>query len=159
LSVWTERDLPMLKALVESDNEHLREGFLYISEGSDPLGLGLGLEPSYAIDGIYTLQDAGYVQFDEGHETFGGPNLMATSFSVTGAGMQALGEWPMFETVADPELLAAVLERLAPEAPTDGETTATRAAAGYVRTVAPGVLRSLLSSAVSTLLRSHGVPI
>lgn len=157
MTVWTERDLPVLQAIASADDDHLREGFLFIGGETDQLGLGM--EPLDAIDSVLTLRDAGYLTFRDAQETFGNPNLHLTGLAVTGAGMQALGEWPSFDAVATPELLAALLERLAPEAPTADETTATRAAAGYVRSVAPGVLRSVVTGTVSALLRSHGIPI
>jgi hypothetical protein len=40
---------------------------------------------------------------------------------VTGAGKQALGLWPRFDALGSPAELAAVLEALAEEAPTEEE--------------------------------------
>jgi hypothetical protein len=154
VTVWNARDLPVLRALADSEDQHIREGFLYLGGNTDQLGLNLASLD--VMDSVLTLRDAGYVAFRDSQET-GGANLHLTGLAVTGRGLQALGEWPSFEAVATPDLLAALLEHLAPEAPTADETAATRAAADYVRSVAPGALRSIVTGAVSALLRAHGI--
>jgi len=152
MSVWTERDLPVLRALA-NPHDDVRAGFLSIGSSDD---LGIGMAPLDLIDSVLTLRDAGYITFRDQQETFGNPNLHLTGLAVTGAGMQILGEWPLFDAVASPEMLADLLERLAPEASTAEETTAARSAAGYVRSVAPTVLRSMFTGAISAALRTYG---
>jgi len=122
MSVWTERDLPVLRALA-NPHDDVRAGFLSIGSGDD---LGIGMAPLDLIDSVLTLRDAGYITFRDQQETFGEPNLHLTGVAVTGAGMQILGEWPLFDAVASPEMLADLLERLAPEASTPEETAAAR---------------------------------
>jgi hypothetical protein len=52
-----------------------------------------------------------------------------------------------------------MLEHLAPEAPTEEESTNLRRAADHIRGTAPATFRSLAASAISALIRAHlGLP-
>lgn len=156
MTVWTERDLPVLTAIAAPSHEGVRAGYLSIQTGADELALGLA--PVDLIDSVLTLRDAGYITFNDLQETFGDANMHLTGLAITGSGMQILGEWPLFDAVATPAILADLLDRIAPEASTPEETTATRSAALYVRSVAPAVVRSALQGALSAFFRAHGVP-
>ena len=96
MTVWERRDLPVLQALVSSDDEHLSHGFLHLTERGEN-SLGLDLTAGEVHDAILTLADAGYVEGDDvTYET--GPGAMFTRLRVTGRGQQALGEWPFWLT-------------------------------------------------------------
>src|SRR4249920_1220216 len=106
MTVWEDRDLPVLQALASSGDEDLRQGSLYLSDEEErPLGLDLSFEEAH--DAVLTLEDANYVEGDRQHES--GRSLLYTHFRVTGHGHQALGEWPLFDEIASPETLALLL--------------------------------------------------
>ena len=102
----------------------------------DLSALGLDL-PEEALElAILTLGDADYVS-GELEANFG-----FTHLHVTGRGMQALGQWPWLSD-SSPATIAALLERLADEAPTPEESDNARRAANYVRTLPVAVLTSV----------------
>jgi hypothetical protein len=157
LSVWTERDLVVLRALIRSENEYVRTGYLTIGHGRGAEELGASLDDADIHDSLLTLQEAGYADFDVAYES--GPGAHFTHLSITGAGLQVIGEWPLFDAATSPEAIALLLERLAPEAPTDEETTNMGRAATYVRSLAPGVFRGFVTGAISAIMRSRlGLP-
>jgi len=111
MTVWEQRDLPVLQALAASEDEDVRQGVLDLSNGQ-PLDLEMGSAEVY--DAVLTLSDAGYI---EGEIQPVGPHgALVTHFQVTGRGQQALGQWPLFDELASPATLALLLERLAEEA-------------------------------------------
>lgn len=101
---------------------------------------------------IETLRDAGYLAASPGDWSSGGGYTM-TQIQVTGQGKQALGLWPHFDALGSPAPLAAILEGLADNAPTDEEASNLKKAANAVRTAAPTVLRSLTEAALSAAAR------
>lgn len=151
MTVWERRDLPVLRALTTSDDTYVREGHLTIGHGRGKEALGLDLTDGEIYDSILTLGDAGYVDFRVQLET--GPGAHFTSLTVEGRGQQALGEWPLFDTIASPETLALLLERLAEEAPTDEEADNMRRAATYVRKLGGPALQAFVTGAMATLAR------
>jgi hypothetical protein len=151
VTVWQRRDLPVLQALSTSEDTYVREGYVMLGQGRGSEALGLELTDGEIHDAILTLADAGYVDFKRQYES--GPGAHFTNFSVTGRGQQALGEWPLFDTIASPETLALMLERLAEEAPTDEEADNLRRAANYVRTLSVPALRAFATGAIATLAR------
>ena len=153
MSVWTDRDLPVLVALTAPSDEYIRDGYLTLGHGRGGDSLGLDLSDDVIHDSLLTLRDAGYVDFELEYET--GPGAHLTHLAVTGAGYQALGEWPLFDAVTSPETIALLLEELAPEAPTEEETTNMQRAARYVRTLAPPVFRQFVTGAVAAVIRAH----
>ncbi len=149
--MWERVDLPVLSVLASSSHEQLRHGFLSIeSYGSE--AIPLELEPGALHDSTLRLGDAGYVEFaDLAYEGGGGASF--TGFRVTGRGQQAIGEWPLFDSVASPLTLALLLERLAEYVPTDEEATNLRRAATYVRSLGAGTLKAAAITATSQLAR------
>lgn len=95
-----------------------------------------------------------YVEFRVQHET--GPGAHFTQLAVTGRGQQALGEWPLFDTIASPETLALFSERFSEEAPTDEEAENMRRAARYIRTLSGATLRALTARWPSLLAAWSG---
>jgi hypothetical protein len=109
VTVWTQRDLPVLEALSAPRDEHLRLGYLTIDygRGSDVLGVALSDDAIY--DSLLTLRNADYVDFDVELEM--GPGAHFTQLAITGGGYQALGEWPLFDEISSPETIARLLSR------------------------------------------------
>jgi hypothetical protein len=151
--LWTDRDLVVLQALLDARDPDVREGYLSLGHGRASTALEVELSDAEIYDSLLILRDAGYVDFDVHLES--GPGAHYTQLAVTGAGMQALGQWPLFDAATSPETVALLLERLAPEAPTEDETTNLRRAAAYVRGMAPATFRSLATGALSALIRAH----
>jgi hypothetical protein len=152
MTVWERRDLPVLRALADTDDENILQGVLDLSaENANPLGLDLTFDEIY--DAVLTLSDAGYVEGELQHE--GGRSALLTQFQITGRGYQALGEWPLFDELASPQTLALLLDRLAEEAPTREEASNFRRAARYARGLTASTLRSALIAALAHVARAH----
>jgi hypothetical protein len=152
MTVWERRDLPVLRALADTDDENILQGVLNLSaENGNPLGLDLTFEEIY--DAVLTLSDAGYVEGEVQHE--GGRSALLTQFQITGRGYQALGEWPLFDELASPQTLALLLDRLAEEAPTREEASNFRRAARYARGLTASTLRAALIAALAHVARAH----
>jgi hypothetical protein len=153
MSVWTDRDLLVLEALTQAPDTDVREGYLSIGHGRGREALGIELDDAAIHDALLTLRDAGYVGFELQLET--GPGAHLTHLAITGGGLQALGQWPLFDAATSPETIALMLEHLAPEAPSEDESMNLRRAAQYVRGMAPTTFRSLAAGAMSAMIRAH----
>jgi hypothetical protein len=153
VSVWTDRDLPVLRAVAGPASKPARNRLLFVGGSNAREALGVELDDAVILDSLLILRDADYVHFLT--EPGGGSDTFLKDFEVTGSGLQVLGEWPLFDAVASPETIDLVLEHLAPEAPTPEETTELRRAATYVRTIAPTVLQKLVVGATTALLKQH----
>lgn len=153
MSVWTERDLPVLASLTTASDEHVRMGHLSIGHGRGGSALNIELADDAIYDSLLTLRDAGYVAFDVQLET--GPGAHFDHLAITGAGLQALGEWPLFDQVASPQTVSLLLERLADEAPTEEESANMRRSARYVSGLGSDVLQRLVVGATSALIRAQ----
>jgi hypothetical protein len=152
VTVWERRDLPLLRVLAASEDEHIRAGYLHVGHSHVGERLGLGKLDDYEIhDGLAALWDAGYIEFDVSYSS--GPGATLTNLRVTGTGQQALGQWPLFDEVASPKTLALFLECQAKEAPTEEEAENMRRAARYIRTLGALALRSALTGALSRAAR------
>jgi hypothetical protein len=149
-TVWERRDLPVLRALATSDDEHLRHGLLSLDPGENALGLELSAGEVH--DAIFCLGDVGYVEGEPQYST--GPSVAFTHLRVTGRGQQALGEWPLFDGIASPATLALFLERLADESATDEEADNLRRAAGYARGLSAASLRAVAIGVLSQLAKA-----
>jgi hypothetical protein len=151
MTVWEQRDFPVLRALATSDDENLRHGFLSLDQAEGNT-LGLGLSAGEFHDAMLALNDVDYIEGEVQYS--GGPSAMFTHLRVTGRGQQALGEWPLFDEIASPETLALLLERLAEEAPTDEEADNMRRAARYARSLGAGTLRAVIVGVVVQLAKA-----
>jgi hypothetical protein len=151
MSVWTERDLPVLRFLNENppSNDILWTNWRETSPHPDLSDLS---EQDFH-QAVETLADAGFVSFREGDwDSAGGvPHL---DFQVTGAGKQVLGDWPLFEALGQPAALADVLEELSKTAPTDEEEANLQHAAADVRKFSAESLEQLAAGALAALARS-----
>ena len=149
MRTWLERDLPVLRYLHENPPE---AGFLDGRIADEPHPALPDLSQADFCRAVVTLGDAWYVDWnDMGGEMGGG--LYWTGFRVTGEGMQALGEWPVFEALGEPAHLGALLDRLAAMAPNDDDEGNLEAASSRVKRLAPDLLRALAVGAAQTLAR------
>jgi hypothetical protein len=156
-TTWERRDLPVLQAVATTDDENVRNGFLMLDYGRTGT-FGLDLVDEEIHSAILVLGDAGYVE-GNGPTYNSGGGVHFTSFSVTGRGQQALGQWPLFHNITSAETLARLLETLAAEAPTEEESANMRRAARYARTVGAGALRAAAIGATSQVVRNMlGLP-
>jgi hypothetical protein len=103
---------------------------------------------------VLTLADASYVAHSNA-EYAGGGDCAFEGFQVTGAGMQALGLWPMFDELGSPTQLATLLDALGRDAATEEERTNLQRAAAAVRRSAPDVVRAALTGGISAFVRAH----
>ena len=153
MTLWAERDEPVLRYLVEAPP---RARILVTYQGREEPHDGLPqLSHAQFHAAVEVLHDAGYVDSADATASIGMGRVSWTLFQVTGAGKQALGLWPRFDALGAPGELAALLEALADEAPTEEEETNLRKAAGVVRKTAPAAVRQLLTGALSAYARSH----
>lgn len=154
---WTDRALPLLRALEAPNDAHLRDGFLSLGRGRAEKNLGIALSDDAAHDTILQLSDAGYVGFKNlSYESGGGAHI--SGLHITGRGLQVLGEWPRFEAIVSPLTLAALLEALAEYASAD-EAPEMKRAASFVRDIAGTTLKSLAIGVGSQLLKGAlGIP-
>jgi hypothetical protein len=146
MKTWERRDVPVLRALAETEDENLRHGFLELSRHGGAAGqrLGLDLTDTEIYDAILALGDAYYI---EGEIAYHGGGAMVTHLSVTGYGEQALDEWPLFDELT-PSTLALLLERLAAEAPTPEERSSAKRAATYARSLTPAAVKAAARTAL-----------
>jgi hypothetical protein len=151
MSLWTERDEPVLRWLADHPPDG---GILWTFRGSDAPHDGLPfLTHGQVHRAVETLGDAGYLSFDEPKWSSRNRFTM-TRFQVTGSGKQALGLWPRFDALGSPGELAEILDALSDIAPTKEQATYLKRAAATVRMSAPGVIRSLAVAGLSAGARS-----
>lgn len=138
MTIWERRDFPVLHALANSEDDNVRHGFIDEDHAAEMLGLELSNAEIH--QALHTLGDADYITGDYKAGLF-------TQLRVTGRGQQALGEWPLF-TGLTPITLAALLDRLANEAPTDEEAVSARSAASYLRSLPPAAFKAVMRTVI-----------
>ena len=152
MSLWTTRDQPVLRHLAEHPPQH---NILWTRSRSDEPRAELPVVSEREFHrSILTLADAGYVAYSKA-EYEGGGGCAFEGFQVTGAGMQALGLWPMFDELGSPAQLAALLDALGRDAATEEERTNLQRAAAAGRRSAPDVVRAALTGGISAVVRAH----
>ena len=139
MSLWETRDHPVLRAIADSNDDDILHGFLQVGGGQARRRLSLELSDEEIYTALLVLGDAGYLTGELNHES--GDSAFFTKLRVTGAGHQALGEWPLFGDPS-PATLAALLEQLADEAPTTEEATNARRASHFVRALSREAVRA-----------------
>jgi hypothetical protein len=149
---WDERDARVLRWLKENPPEHEFLATNRVSENeSDDLA---GLTEVEIHVSVETLAEEGLVTFNnQTFESAGG--VYWSQFQVSGLGMQALGEWPVFGSLGVPEELGDLLDALAEMAPNDEEESNLKAAADIARKTSSGALRALAAGALGALIRSQ----
>jgi hypothetical protein len=155
MSVWTDRDEPVLRWLLENPPQGgvLRIwGISGLGHGDAPFGGIPSLTQAQVYLAIETLRDAGYLASLPGEWSTQGGYAM-TQIQVTGSGKQVLGLWPRFDVLESPGKLAAILEGLADNAPTEEEASNLKTAAKTVRSAVPAVLRGLAEAGLSAAAR------
>lgn len=151
MSLWRERDLPVLKWLDANPPQHEMLQTDWMSAAPHP-GLPELAQQAFHYS-VETLRDAGYVRC-EGQEWEGSGGVIWFGFQVTGAGKQVLGEWPLFEVLGQPRQLAAVLDELAKRTASDEEEENLRNAAETVRGLGAEALEQLAAGVLAQLIRS-----
>lgn len=152
MTLWDERDEPVLRHLVEHPPEN---GMLETQYRSDQPRPELpALTEADFHRAVEVLGDAGFVAWG-GDEGEGGGRRSYFDVQVTGAGKRVRGLWPRLEALASPEELAAILSALAEKAPTEEERSALKSSADLTRRTVPDLLRSALSGALGALVRSQ----
>jgi hypothetical protein len=152
VTTWSDRDLPVLYWLHEGP---LRDGMLQTNWLNDTPHPDLpDLTEREVHVSVETLAQEGLVSYsDQMWASGGGVHWM--QFQVSGAGLQALGEWPVFDMLGTPEALGRLLDALAEMATSDEEESNLRAAARSARSKGAEALRSLASGALSAVVRSQ----
>jgi hypothetical protein len=152
MSVWTDRDFVVLRWLhqhppyaeILRTNWMSRERHLDLPELTEQ-DVHLAVE---------TLHDDGLVDYrDQTWDSAGGVHW--TAFQVSGAGLQALGEWPVFDVLTSPAELGQLLEALAELAANGEEETNLRTAARSARAKTTEALQSLAAGALGAVVRSQ----
>jgi hypothetical protein len=145
--------LAVLAALASPRDGTLRDGVMFLGPGR-PDQLGLGLDAGVVHDALLALADVGYVDWESWEYSLpAGASL--GGLRVTGAGMQALGQWPALHTITTPASLAHLLEALADYA-ADAEKEGTlRQAAAHARRWGASALRQSVVSFGAAALRAH----
>jgi hypothetical protein len=111
MSYWDEHALPVLAALAASAHRNVTSGFVSVGHGRAARTLELDMTDVDILQALLALGDAGYLQWNElGYET--APGAHFSGLRVTGAGLQALGQWPYFELLTTPQTLAATFDAL-----------------------------------------------
>jgi len=152
MSVWTDRDYVVLRWLHQHppDAEILRTNWMSREPHPDLPEL-TDQDVHLAVE---TLHDEGLVDYtDQSWESGGG--VYWTAFQVSGAGLQALGEWPVFDVLTAPAELGQLLEALAELAASDEEETNLRTAARSARSKTAEALQSLAAGAVGAIVRGQ----
>jgi hypothetical protein len=149
MTVWEDRDLPVLRWLNENPPENNILETDRLSDAPQPELPELTMQEVH--ESVETLADAGYISY-ENEMWEGGRAKLRTGFQVAGAGKQVLGQWPVFAALGEPERLAAVLERIAQMAPTE-EAENLRGAAEGVSRFSSEALRSFAAGAIAALAR------
>lgn len=152
MTIWENRDLPVLAHLLTDPPQH---GMLWVDTRSEQPHPGLPeLTGTDVYLAVLTLFDAGFVTWTH-TEGEGGGNRHFQDIMVTGTGKQALGLWPRFDALGSPAALASVLDSLAEDAATEEERSNLRRAASVVRRSAPELIKAGLAGALSALARSQ----
>lgn len=151
MSLWDERDEPVLRWLVENPSPvNMLSTHRFGSAARDGVPSLTQAQVHLAVE---TLNDAGYVSSGDA-QADGGGGVLWTGFFVTGAGKQALGLWPRFDALGSPGELADILDALAENAPTEEQASNLKRAAAAVRRMAPGVVRALAVAGLSAGARA-----
>jgi hypothetical protein len=149
LVAWADA-LAVLKALSEPRDAALREGLLFLSRGGADQ-LGLDLDPAVIHEALLALEDAGYIEWANWQQSTG----TILGLRVTGRGMQALGEWPLLETIMNPASLAQLLDDLAPYAADAEKEAVLRRAAQRARPWVAGTFRESVIALGNAWARSR----
>jgi hypothetical protein len=151
MSVWTDRDAVVLRWLHESPPY---AEVLHTALSREPHPDVVGLSQQDVHLAVETLIDEGLVHYSSRTLT-SGPGATWEGLHVSGAGLQALGEWPTFDALSSPPQLGQLLDALADMAPSDEEESNLRQAARTARTKSGELLQALAAGAFGALARGH----
>ena len=152
MSIWSERDLPVLRYLHEHPPHHDMLSTNWQSKEPHPDLPALTEQDVHVA--VETLVDEGLVSYrNDSRNTAGGVHWI--DIQVTGAGLQALGQWPVFDMLSSPEELGLLLDGLAEMAATEDEESNLRQAARTARAKSAEAVRSVAASALGAIVRSQ----
>lgn len=152
MSVWTERDFVVLRYLHDHPP---RDGYFstnWTSKKPHPDLPQLTEQDVHVA--IETLDDEGLIQYRNDHWNASG-GVHWIDLQVSGAGLQALGQWPVFDALGSPEELGQLLDALADIAATDEEENNLRKAAATARSKGREALQSLAAGAIGAVVRGQ----
>jgi hypothetical protein len=150
MSVWTDRDAVVLRWLHESP-PYAEMLHMTLSTAPHPDVPGLSqLDVHLALE---TLSDDGLLHYSD-VSWASGPSVTWTGLQVSGAGLQALGEWPTFDALSSPAELGQLLDALA-ELATEEEESNLRRAANIARAKSGEVIQALAAGAFGALARGQ----
>jgi hypothetical protein len=152
MTTWTTRDYQVLKWLQESSPQHGILSTNWQSTDEHPVLPGLTQQDVHM--SVEILEDAGLVSSaDQTWDSGGGVSWM--QFQVTGTGLQALGEWPVFDMLENPKALGQLLDSLAEMSESDQEEENLRSAATRIRSMGRDALQALASGALTAAIRTQ----
>jgi hypothetical protein len=151
MTVWADRDAVVLRWLHESPPYAEMLDIRLSGEPHPDLPRLSQLDVHLA---LATLADEELIHFSR-TSWASGPSVLWTGLQVSGAGLQALGEWPIFDALSSPADLGRLLDALADEAPNDEEENNLRRAAEAARSKSSELLQSLAAGAFGALARSQ----
>jgi hypothetical protein len=151
MSIWTDRDAIVLHWLHENPPY------------AEILHTALSIEPHPDVPGlsqrdvhlaVETLIDEDLLHYND-ERWASGPSVLWTGLHVSGAGLQALGEWPTFDALSSPAELGQLLDALAELAPTEEEESNLRRAAKTARARSGEAIQALAAGAFGALARGQ----
>jgi hypothetical protein len=152
MSVWSDRDLPVLRYLHEHAPRDELLSTNWHSKAAHPDLPGLTEQDVHVA--VETLVDEGLIHYrNDSWNTAGGVHWIG--LQITGSGLQALGQWPVFDMLTSPEELGLLLDGLAEMAATEEEENNLREAATTARSKSADALRSLAAGALGAIVRSQ----
>ena len=151
MSIWTDRDVIVLRWLHERPPpaEILRTTLRPEPHPDLP-----SLSQQKVHLAIETLIDEGLLDYNQ-ERWSSGPSVTWTGLHVSGAGLQALGEWPAFDALSSPAELGQLLDALAGMAESDEEESNLRRAATTARSKSGEVIQALATGALGALARGQ----
>lgn len=152
MSVWTDRDAVVLRWLHESPPS---AETLHTTLSTEPHPDLLGLSQQDVHLAVETLADEDLLHYND-ERWASGPSALWTGLHVSGAGLQALGEWPTFDALSSPAELGQLLDALAEQlASTDEEESNLRRAATTARGKSREAIQALAAGAFGALARGQ----
>jgi len=152
VTVWADRDLLVLEHLQQHPPANGVFSTNWMRKEPHPELPSLSQQDVHVA--VETLAHEGLVHYGNTSWSSDG-RVLWMDLQLTGSGLQALGEWPVFEALNSPEELGLLLDALAEMAASDEEETNLHQAASVARSRGKEALQSLAAGAISAIARSH----
>lgn len=151
---WDTHALPILRALSAPEDQGVRDGYFELGQDQDGgRRLGVELSDPEIHDALLALHDVGFLAIDN-IEYAGGGFASVIGARVTGAGLQALGQWPSVRGAMTPVTLVAILERLKDYAADCDAKVEIDKAVGSAKRTSSETLKSAVTAFASEALRN-----